>query len=262
MRILLTNDDGVHAPGLAIAESIAHTVTDDVWIVAPEREQSGTSRAMTLAAQLRVRQIGPKRFAVDGTPSDCVLLALHHLIDGPKPDLALSGVNAGQNIAEDVTFSGTVAGAMQCMQFGIPAIALSQAKKFRGQDSLPWETAMRHGPDVLKSLIAAGWPAHVVLNVNFPDRDPDDVAGVEITRQGFRDQSILRTEQRTDLRGHPYFLIGYKGTLSDPAIGTDLRAIYEGRISITPLHIDLTEAATLTALQEALGKAPAGPQRS
>ena len=132
MRILCTNDDGIHATGLAVLERIARTFSDDVWVIAPEQEHSGASRALTLTAPIRVRQAGPKRFAISGTPTDCVLLGVEHLIEGARPDLVLSGVNRGQNIADDVTFSGTIAGAMQGMQFGIPAIALSVGPMLNG----------------------------------------------------------------------------------------------------------------------------------
>jgi 5'-nucleotidase len=251
MRILCTNDDGIHATGLAILEEIARTVTDDVWVVAPEVEQSGASRALTLTAPIRVREAGPQRFAVTGTPTDCVLLAIQDLIDGAKPDLVLSGVNRGQNIAEDVTLSGTIAGAMQGMQMGVKSIALSLAKGFRGAAPIPWETARAYGSDVVRRLLATGWPAGVVMNVNFPDCEPGDVTGIELTRQGFRDQHIVYADKRTDLRGETYYWLGFRGTLSKPAEGTDLKAIYESRISITPLHIDLTHDPALVEIRTA-----------
>lgn len=257
MRILCTNDDGIHAPGLAVLESIARAFTDDVWVVAPESEQSGASRALTLSAPLRVREAGPKRFAVTGTPTDCVFLGVHDLMaDGP-PDYVLSGVNRGQNIAEDVTMSGTIAGAMAGLQVGIPSIALSQARGFRGPDEpIPWATAETFGPGIVAKLIETGWPLDVVMNVNFPDRPPEEVDRVEVTVQGRRDHHIIYSDRRMDLRGTPYFWFGFKGTLSDPPEGTDLRAIYEGRISVTPLHMDLTHAETRHALKGVLGGAP------
>ena len=250
MRILLTNDDGIHAPGLSILEHIARQLSDDVWIAAPEVEQSGQSRSITLTQPVRTRAVRDKCWAVMGTPSDCVLLAVQDLMD-QKPDLILSGVNRGQNIAEDTSFSGTIAGAMFGMQLGIPSIALSQAQNFRERGSLPWETSRAWGAKVVKPLIEKGWPDDVVININFPDREPDDVAGVEITRQGFRDESMIYTDRREDLRGNDYFWIGYGGKLSRPGEGTDLRAIYEGRISVTPLHVDLTHNRYLEELRGA-----------
>jgi 5'-nucleotidase len=256
MRILCTNDDGVHATGLAVLEKIARTFTDDVWVIAPEQEQSGASRALTLTSPIRTRKAGPKRFAVSGTPTDCVLLGLEHLIEGARPDLVLSGVNRGQNIADDVTFSGTIAAAMQGMQLGIPAIALSQARGFRGEEApIPWETAETYGPGIVGKLLDKGWPKDVLININFPDAPPDHVTEVEVTTQGRRDQAIVYADKRTDPRGSTYFWFGFKGKPSNPPAGTDLRAIYDGRISVTPLHIDLTHMPTVYELKSVLGGA-------
>jgi 5'-nucleotidase len=254
MRVLCTNDDGVHAEGLAVLERIAAHFSEEVWVVAPEYEQSGASRALTLTAPVRVREAGPRRFAVSGTPTDCVLLAVQQLMPEP-PDLVLSGVNRGQNLAEDVTFSGTIAGAMQGMQLGVPAVAMSQTRGLRVPGSLHWATAERYGPGVLDKLLDMKWPADVVMNVNFPDVPPDEVAGVEVTVQGRRDQQIVYADKRTDLRGEHYYWLGYQSRLSDPPEGTDLRAIYEGRISVTPLHVDLTHAETRALMKRGLGGA-------
>ncbi len=258
MRLLLTNDDGIHAPGLQVLERIAAQFSDDVWVVAPEIEQSGKSRAVTLTDPVRVRQISEKRFAVAGTPTDCVLLALQRLVTGAEPDYLLSGVNRGQNIAEDTTYSGTVAAAFCGMQHGLPSIALSQSRNFRNEGSLPWETAEDWGPKVLKPLFNIKWAKNVVMNVNFPDRSPDDVSGIQVTRQGFRDENIIRAEQRQDLRGDDYFWIGYRGKLSKPNEGTDLRAIYDGHVSVTPLHVDLTHEQSLAELTERFGPSESG----
>lgn len=257
MRILCTNDDGINATGLAVLESIARTFTDDVWVIAPDSEQSGASRALTLSAPIRARKAGDKRFAISGTPTDCVLLGVEHLIEGGAPDLVLSGVNRGQNLAEDVTFSGTIAGAMQGMQLGIRAIALSQARGFRGEEAaIPWETAEMYGPGIVRTLLDKGWPQDVLMNVNFPDLPPDEVKAVEMTFQGRRDHHIIYADKRTDPRGGAYFWLGFRGTLSNPPEGSDLRAIYDGRISVTPLHIDLTHMSTLNELKGVLGGAP------
>tara|TARA_R110000787_G_scaffold89753_1_gene189864 strand:- start:9492 stop:10253 length:762 start_codon:yes stop_codon:yes gene_type:complete len=249
VRILLTNDDGINAPGLSVLEDIAKELSDDIWIAAPEEEQSGKGRAISLTQPVRTRKVGAKAWAIAGTPSDCVLLAMQDLMPD-APDLVLSGVNRGQNIAEDTSFSGTIAAAMFGMQLGIPSIALSQAQSFRERGSLPWETARAWGAKTLKPLIRQGWPSDVVINVNFPDREPDEVAGIQITRQGFRDESIIHTDRREDLRGNDYYWIGYKGKLSKPDTGTDLRAIYDGYVSVSPLHVDLTHEAYLKELRE------------
>ncbi len=261
MRILCTNDDGIHAPGLAVLEKIARAFSDDVWVIAPEQEQSGASRALTLTAPIRVRAAGDQRFAIAGTPTDCVLLGVEHLIEGAKPDLVLSGVNRGQNMAEDVTFSGTIAGAMQGMQLGIPSIALSQARGLRWAEApIPWETAETYGAGVVGQLLKHGWPRDVVMNVNFPDVAPDAVSAVEMTFQGARDHQVVYADKRTDLRGGSYYWLGFRGQLSEPPEGSDLRAVYEGRISVTPLHVDLTHRQTIHDLKGVLGgAAPKGP---
>ncbi len=248
MRILLTNDDGINAPGLAVLEGIARELSDDIWIVAPELEQSGKGRAISLTEFVRVREIEPQRYSVNGTPSDCVLLALDELMP-EKPDLILSGVNAGQNIAEDTTFSGTIAAALFGMQHGIPSVALSQSKGFQNPHSCPWETPAAWGAKTLRPLIEKGWPDDLILNVNFPDRLPEDVQGIMMTRQGFRDERIIRTEAREDLRGNAYYWIGYRGKLSNPNEGTDLHAIYNGFVSVSPLQVDLTHEAFLDEMR-------------
>ncbi len=240
LRILCSNDDGIHATGLAVLEEIARTLSDDVWVVAPEQDQSGAARALTLSHPIRIRKVEEKKFAVAGTPTDCVQMGISHLLpqDGQAPDLILSGVNNGQNIAEDVTLSGTIAAAFQGMQMGIPAVALSLARFSR--ETARWKTPQTHAPGILKKILDAGWPDDVVININFPDRAPDDVDSIEITEQGHRDQINLYAEERTDLRGRRYYWYGFDGKLSNPAEGTDLKAVYEGRISITPLHLSLT----------------------
>jgi 5'-nucleotidase len=254
MRILVTNDDGVHAEGLAALERIAGRLSDDVWVCAPEYEQSGASRALTLAEPLRVRQLSARKFSTTGTPTDCVMLAVHELVDGARPDLVLSGVNRGANLAEDVTMSGTVAGAIEGMALGIPAVALSQQGFYEPGGG--FEVAEAFGPGVVNRLMEVGWPADVVININFPARPVDEVEEVEVTRQGFRDVQVRHAEKRTDLRGRDYYWIGFRQTPSSPPEGTDLRALYEGRISVTPLHIDLTHNRTVYDLKGRLGGPP------
>jgi 5'-nucleotidase len=185
------------------------------------------------------------------------MLGIRNLVEGAPPDLVLSGVNRGQNIAEDVTMSGTVAGAIEGMALGIPSIALSQSMlAFHDEVKAYWETAEAFGPGIVKRLLEIGWPKDVIINVNFPSRPPEEVTEVEVTRQGFRDMHVRRAEKRTDLRGRDYYWMGFSGQLSKPAEGTDLKAVYEGRISVTPLHIDLTHEATIHAMKGALGGAP------
>lgn len=254
MRILLTNDDGVHADGLTALETIARALSDDVWIVAPEWEQSGASRALTLSEPVRVRKVGERRFAVAGTPTDCVMLAINELVEGGKPDLVLSGVNRGANMAEDVTMSGTVAGAIEAMALGVPGIALSQVAYPEKPDL--FEAAKAFGPGIVRRLVEIGWPKDVIINVNFPGAPLAQITEVEVTRQGFRDINVRHAEKRTDLRGREYYWMGFRQERSQPAEGTDLKAIYEGRISVSPLHIDLTHAETVYNMKQVLGGAP------
>ena len=251
MRILCTNDDGVHARGLESLVAIARELSDDVFVVAPHEEQSGAARALTLANPIRIREYDKRRFSVSGTPSDAVMMATQKLLADKAPDLVLSGVNNGQNLAEDVTVSGTIAGAFQGMSLGIPSIALSLARLSR--DRARWATPEQHAPGIIRKLLEVGWPKDVVININFPDRDPDAVAGVEVTRQGHRDDFKLFIEERQDLRGGKYYWYGYEGSLSNPPEGVDLRAVYEGRISITPLHLALTHEDSRARLARVFG---------
>ena len=249
MRILLTNDDGVRATGLQVLRRIAAELSDDVWVCAPDTEMSAASRGVSLHNPVRLRHLDERVYSVTGTPTDSVIVAMRDLLADHPPDLVLSGVNRGQNLAEDVTFSGTVAGALQGMQMGVPSIALSLARGFQGASSLPWETAEAHGAPVIKDLLDQGWPQGVVLNVNFPDTDPDDVRGVKFTRQGKRDFQMSHIDKRDHPRGGDYYWLTYGAKKSNPEDGTDLRAIYDGYISVTPLHTDLTHTATLDALR-------------
>ena len=255
MRLLLTNDDGINAEGLAALERIAAALSDDVWVCAPEYEQSGASRALTLSDPIRVRALSDRKFATTGTPTDCVMLALTELMGGLKPDLVLSGVNRGANLAEDVTMSGTVAGAIEGMALGVPAIALSQAGGPEPQDPF-YGPAETFAPGIIRRLVAAGWPKDVIINLNFPNRPAAEIDQVEVTRQTFRDVHVRHAEKRTDLRNRDYYWMGYRPERSHPEPGTDLAAIYEGKISVTPLHIDLTHLETVHDLKKVLGGAP------
>ena len=257
MRILVTNDDGIHAEGLSALERIAGRLSDDVWVAAPEHEQSGASRALTLSAPLRVRRPAERRFAISGTPTDCVMLAVEELLKGQRPDLVLSGVNRGHNTAEDVTMSGTVAGAIQGMALGVPSIALSQALGVYHDDEVArYDTAEAFAPGIIERLLQVGWPQDVIININFPNRAVEAVEAVEVTRQGFRDIHNMRSEKRTDLRGRDYYWMGFTARRPTVAEGTDLAAVLAGRISVTPLHIDLTHLPTVRALKEVLGGPP------
>jgi 5'-nucleotidase len=252
MRILVTNDDGIHAPGLAVAEKIARALSDDVWVVAPETEQSGASHSLTLTMPLRLREIEAKRFALTGTPTDCVMMGVAELMKDTPPALVLSGVNRGSNLADDVTYSGTIAGAMEGCALGIPSIAMSQSYGWTENAKVSWAAAEEYGAPLVRQLVAAGWPPEVLININFPDSELGPVQGIEITSQGKRDLQTAALDRRIDARGNPYYWIGFKRVRSDPQPGTDLRAIYERKISVTPLHMNLSEMRVVDSLRKSV----------
>ncbi|MGB8274154.1 MAG: 5'/3'-nucleotidase SurE [Alphaproteobacteria bacterium] len=247
-RILISNDDGIHAPGLKVLEQAARALSRDVWVVAPETEQSGASHSLTLHRPLRIRRLGPRRFAVDGTPSDSVLLAINRILKDRRPALVLSGVNRGANLGEDVTYSGTIAAAMEATLLGVPAIALSQIAE--SDDTAKWPTAAAYIGPVVRGLTGTGWPRNVFINVNFPDIAADAVNGIRITRQGRRKLGDELVERR-DPRGRPYYWIGAMRLEEAARPGTDIAAINAGAISVTPLYLDLTHEATIKKLKGA-----------
>ena len=251
-RILITNDDGVNAPGLRVLERIARALSDDVWVVAPETNQSGASHSLTLQRPLRIRNYGLDHnwYAVDGTPTDCVLLAIRSIVKEKPIDLVLSGVNWGGNLAEDVTYSGTVAAAMEATLFNIKAFALSQV--YRGRSEIRWQTAERFAPDLIRRLYALDWADDLLININFPDCEPDDVVGPKVTFQGRREGQGEPLEERFDPRGHPYVWIGLQSFDKSAAAGSDLQAIIDQRISVTPIHMDLTHKESMDRIELAL----------
>lgn len=248
MRILVTNDDGIHAPGLDACARIARTFSDDVWVVAPEFDQSGVAHSLSLSDPLRLRQIEDRRFAVKGTPTDCVIMAVRHILADQPPDLVLSGINRGQNIAEDVSYSGTVAGAIEGTILGIPSIAMSQAFGIKSRENPNYITAETHGPAIIRTLLDEGIPPGIVMNVNFPDRAPEEITDIAATAQGRRDQKLMRIEARRDGRNNPYYWIAFERRIFETAPGSDLRALDEGRISVTPLRLDMTDEPLMTRL--------------
>lgn len=251
MRILITNDDGIHGEGLVILEQIARTLTDDVWVVASELDQSGASHSLTLREPLRIRKIADKKFAISGTPTDCVLVACAHLMKDKKPDFVFSGVNYGANMAEDVTYSGTIAAAMEGALLGIPSVAFSM--NIQHLQPAKWETALKYGPEIVKKLTELKLDENVLLNVNFPDCAPEDVKGIRATVQSHRTGSDNLIECK-DPRGKPYYWIGaamYRYA-PDPASlenGSDLQAVYDQHISITPITLNLTHFDSLSKIK-------------
>jgi 5'-nucleotidase len=254
MRILVTNDDGINAPGLDVCAEIARALSDDVWVVAPEFDQSGVSHSLSLNDPLRMRAVDERRFAIKGTPTDCVIMGVRHIMNGKGPDLILSGVNRGQNAAEDVTYSGTIAGAIEGAILGIPSVALSQAYSAANRQNPFWDTARQHGPGIIRRVLEKGIPRDVLVNVNFPDCAPGEVKGIAVTAQGKRDQEWLRIDARQDGRGNPYYWIAFsRGPRPPSRNGTDLRALTDHWISVTPLRIDMTDEPFMTCLAELFG---------
>jgi 5'-nucleotidase len=240
-RILLSNDDGIAAPGLKLLEKIARTLSRDVWVVAPELEQSGAGHSLTLRRPLRIRQTGRRRYAVDGTPTDSVLLGINQVLKKKKPDLMLSGINRGGNMGEDVTYSGTIAAAMEATLLGVPAIAFSMHTAPGTPEQ--WKTAETLAADIITRLVATGWPANVLISVNFPNCPPDEVRGITVVRQGRRKLGDQLGE-RIDMRGEHYYWIGPLRQESVAGVGTDIWAIENRMVSITPLDLDLTDETT------------------
>jgi 5'-nucleotidase len=248
MRILVTNDDGINARGLGVAEAMARRFSDDVWVVAPSEEQSGAGHSLTLTRPLRLRKHGDRRFSVTGTPTDAVMMALLEVLDGP-PDLILSGVNRGANLGEDVTYSGTVSAAMEGALAGIRSVALSQvyAREAAGEN-VSFAAAEAWGERVIRPLLDAPFTPGMLVNVNFPALPADEVKGIRVVGQGIRDYGRARMKQQIDPRGFPYYWLHLGGIVHTPDQDTDLEAIATGHIAVTPLHLDLTHRQALPSL--------------
>ena len=249
-RILLTNDDGINAPGLAVLEHIAGQLARDVWIVAPEHDQSGVSHAVSLHHPIRLTEWGPRRFGVTGTPGDCAVMAVCHLMSANPPQLILSGVNRGANLGMETVFSGTVGGAMTGMMLGIPSIALSQAWKDR--HNVPWDTARTLGADVVRQLLDLGWSADTCLNVNFPDCAAAEAGPPTLARQGVGMIRGMDVETRTDPRGLTYHWINFRRGPRQQGPESDIDALRAGRIAVTPIRYDRTDEVAFVALSRHL----------
>lgn len=250
-RILVTNDDGIHATGLQVLEKIARTISDDVWVVAPETEQSGAGHSLTLHMPLRIRRITAYKYAVSGTPTDCVLLGARAILPKNKQfDLVLSGVNRGQNVAEDVTYSGTIAAAMEGALLGIPSIAVSLA--ISEEKPTQWATAEHFVPGLIRKLLKTKWEKNTLVNINLPDLPPKKVKGVKLCPQGMR-KINEKLQERIDPKGRPYYWIGgvdRKARGEKP--GADVEMIMQGYVSVTPLMLDLTDYRQLETMRELL----------
>ena len=247
MRILLTNDDGIHAPGLEVLEAIAAELSDDVWVCAPSEENSGAGHSLTLHMPVRLVQHGERRFSVTGTPTDAVNLGMRQLFADKGPDLVISGVNNGENLADDVTYSGTISAAMEAALAGIPAVAMSQALRDGGNG---FAAAEAWAARALAPLLDLQMAKRTVINVNFPALPAAEVRGIRVVRQGFHDYARGSVVRGTDPRGRPYYWFGLHDIEHTLDHGTDLEAVSEGYVAVTPLQLDLTHHASIGALAE------------
>lgn len=248
MRILITNDDGINAPGLKVLQTIAEELAGpdgEVWIVAPAFEQSGVAHCISYTHPMMIAEMGPRRFAAEGSPADCVLAGLHDVMKDNLPDLVLSGVNRGNNAAENTLYSGTIGGAMEAALQGLPAIALSQ---YYGPKNLhlddPFEAAACHGVDVVRRILDATPQEtnsyRLFFNVNFPPVPANDVKGVRLAKQGFRKGTTFSTEPHLSPSGRRFLWIKGGNQQIPTAEGSDARLNLDGYVSVTPMRADLT----------------------
>src|SRR5437867_4139023 len=241
VRILLTNDDGIHSEGLITLERSLREL-GDVFVVAPAAEMSGASHSLTLSRPLRIRQIDDRHWTVDGTPTDCVTLALHKILNEDEhPDICVSGINHGGNLGDDATYSGTVAGALEATILGVPGIALSLVAR----DNFDFTIAATIALAAARKVLEEGLPDGTLLNINIP---PGEIKGVKVTRQGIKNARPVITEH-IDPRGKPYFWIGEEYFNTNSAEGTDYHAVELGYVSVTPLRSDMTDHQALTAIE-------------
>lgn len=248
MRILITNDDGYHAPGLEVLEAIAAQLSDDIWVCAPSEEQSGAGHSLTLNRPVRLQKFDERRFAVTGTPTDSVMMALREVFDSP-PDLILSGVNRGANLGDDITYSGTVSAAIEGALAGVRSIALSQVYNGETRNTeTEFEAARDWGVKVIRPLLGVPIAERTLINVNFPPRPSADVKGIRVVRQGFHDYSRGSIVEGKDPRGHRYFWFGLHAIEHTLDHGTDLEAIDDGYVAVTPLQLDLTHYSSIDTI--------------
>jgi 5'-nucleotidase len=260
MRILVTNDDGISAPGLEVAEAIAAAIagpSGEVWVVAPAFEQSGVAHAVSYVRPMRLERLEPRRFAVEGSPADCVLAGLHEIMKDGPPDLVISGVNRGHNVAEDTLYSGTVGGAMEAALHGVRAVAMSQYHGPASAAGDPFGAARAHGAGLVRKLVeAATWPSTpyaAFYNVNFPPVPADEVRGTRATIQGHRAAATFGVLPHVAPNGRTFLWLTHGHGNADTAPGTDSRECHDGHITVTPLIADLTAHDLVAPLAQALG---------
>jgi 5'-nucleotidase len=246
-RVLLTNDDGFYAPGLRTLTEVAAELAAEVWIVAPNYDQSGTSHSLSLHSPLRISQKDERSYSVSGTPGDCVVMAVRHLMVSGIPDLILSGINRGANLGIETVFSGTVGAAMAGLLLGIPSMALSQA--FSDRNAVRWNTARALAPKVIRQFANGGWSRGSILNINFPDVPASEVGPIELTTQGTGLMESVDVISGVDPRSLEYHWLKLRRSAREDAPGSETFAISRGRVSVTPLQFERTNQNILAGLQ-------------
>ncbi len=249
-RILLTNDDGIDAPGLVVLEQIAAELAHEVWVVAPEHDQSGVSHAISLHHALRMTKRGERRFGISGTPGDCAVMGICHLMVESPPQLVLSGVNRGLNLGMETVFSGTVGGAMTGMLLGVPSIALSQA--YSDRNNVSWDASRSLGADVVRRLLEMGWGKDACINVNFPPLPANEAGPMTLARQGVGMVAGMQVDTRVDPRGMTYHWLNFRRGDREQGPESDYDALRAGKIVVTPLRYDRTDEDAYQMLAEKL----------
>lgn len=238
-RLLLTNDDGIDAPGLSILTRVAGTLAKEVWVVAPSGDRSGTSQSLSLHHPVRFWQKGNRQYSIEGTPADCVVLAIRHLMLSTPPDFILSGINRGANLGNETVFSGTVGAAMTGILLGFRSVALSQ--HFTSAENVRWDTAEKASERVLRQVLAKPWKNETCLNINLPDTAPEEIKGIMTTTQGRGNLTGTGVTIRQDPRSVPYAWLTLERSAQTEPPDTENAAIRSGHISVTPLHFDRTD---------------------
>jgi 5'-nucleotidase len=251
-KVLLTNDDGFDAPGLRILTAVAEELAEELWIVAPNYDQSGTSHSLSLHTPLRVSQKDERRYSVSGTPGDCVVMAVRHLMASGRPDLILSGINRGANLGIETVFSGTVGAAMTGMLLGIPSMALSQA--FSDRKAVRWDTARALAPKVIRQFAKGAWSQGSILNINFPDVPSGEVGPIEVTTQGTGLMEDVDVVSGIDPRSLEYHWLHLRRSARQDTAGSETFAIGHGRVSVTPLQFERTNQDVLASLQSGMDR--------
>lgn len=247
-RVLLTNDDGIDAPGLAVLEEVARQLAQEVWVVAPEHDRSGTSHSISLHAPLRISEEGERRYAISGTPGDCVVMAVRNLMASSPPELVLSGINSGANLGVETVFSGTVGAAMTGMLLGIPSIALSQM--FANRTEIPWDTARVRAPDIIRRLVKQGWNRQSCLNINFPAVPPEKSGPLVVSRQGAGFVRGIDVISRVDPRGFTYHWLQFQREQEEEGPEAEGSLIAQACVTVTPLQFERTNEMAFAELNE------------